>query len=180
MICRKCGSYIDDGTKFCPHCGEAQASQPDGGQSAAYNQNNYQQGNYQQGEYQQNGYYGSQPPYQNGYNQGYNGYNQPAPSNTSATVALVFGIISLFAGFISPILAIVFGVDGMKKAQQMGGYGYSYAKAGKIMGIVSIVLRVIAAIIYVILIFVIGAGSLGSVDFSDFIEHSMMIASSLL
>ena len=34
MICKKCGKEIEEGTKFCPHCGESQDSNANSVQSS--------------------------------------------------------------------------------------------------------------------------------------------------
>lgn len=108
-----------------------------------------QQGNYQQQNYQpQGGYY--QP--QNGNNDG----------QSKATVSLVLGICSIvtcccygIVGIICGVLAIIFA----KQSTEMnGGIELSNAKAGRICGIVGLVLGSLY-IIYLIVCLVIGIGA---------------------
>lgn len=91
------------------------------------------------------------PEYPNNFNnqQPYNGqvpYNSnpaPVPGKGMATASLVLGILSFFcSGIILSILAIVFGSKAIA-----AGYTGSMAKAGRILGIIALVLNIIALIV---------------------------------
>lgn len=67
-----------------------------------------------------------------------------APSNGTATAALVLGLVSLLcAGPITGIIAIVLGINGKKKAETMGGEGKGQATAGIVLGVIGTVLWII-------------------------------------
>lgn len=72
--------------------------------------------------------------------------------NGSGTIALVTGILSFFVcPVILSIVAIVFGKKGMAAAAAGTADNGGQAKAGYIMGIISLILAVIFIILYVIL-----------------------------
>jgi hypothetical protein len=76
-----------------------------------------------------------------------------APSNSTATVSLVLGILSIFCfGFLSGIPAIFLGISGKKKADQMGGVGRGAAQGGLVTGIIGSVLSVLGIILWIILL----------------------------
>ena len=73
--------------------------------------------------------------------------------NSNGTIALVTGILSFFVcPIVLSIVAIVFGRKGMASAAAGRADNGGQAKAGYIMGIVSLILAVIFIIFYVILI----------------------------
>lgn len=72
--------------------------------------------------------------------------------NGSGTIALVTGILSFFVcPIILSIVAIVYGKKGMAAAAAGTADNGGQAKAGYIMGIISLILAVIFIILYVIL-----------------------------
>ena len=80
---------------------------------------------------------------------------QSVQKNDTAMFAMIAGILgvtvcALFAG----IPAIILGMSGKKKAKEMGGEGEGQAKAGIILGWISVVLSIIAIISWVLLAFV--------------------------
>lgn len=72
--------------------------------------------------------------------------------NGSGTIALVTGILSFFVcPIVLSIVAIVFGRKGMAAAAAGTADNGGQAKAGYIMGIISLILAIIVIILYVIL-----------------------------
>ena len=72
--------------------------------------------------------------------------------NGSGTIALVTGILSFFVcPIVLSIVAIVYGKKGMAAAAAGTADNGGQAKAGYIMGIISLILAVIFIILYVIL-----------------------------
>ncbi|MFM8772476.1 MAG: DUF4190 domain-containing protein [Actinomycetota bacterium] len=72
--------------------------------------------------------------------------------NSNGTVALVCGILSFFVcPIILSIVAIIYGKKGMASAAAGRADNGGQAKAGYIMGIISIILFVVLAILYAIL-----------------------------
>ena len=72
--------------------------------------------------------------------------------NGSGTIALVTGILSFFVcPIILSIVAIVFGKKGMAAAAAGTADNGGQAKAGYIMGIISLILAIIFIVIYIIL-----------------------------
>lgn len=72
--------------------------------------------------------------------------------NGSGTIALVTGILSFFVcPVVLSIVAIVFGKKGMAAAAAGTADNGGQAKAGYIMGIVSLILAVVVFILYIIL-----------------------------
>ncbi|MEY4170011.1 MAG: hypothetical protein RLZ94_1084, partial [Actinomycetota bacterium] len=79
--------------------------------------------------------------------------------NGSGTIALVTGILSFFVcPVILSIVAIIYGKKGMAAAAAGTADNGGQAKAGYIMGIISLILFVVLLIIYIIA----GAALLGS------------------
>jgi len=73
--------------------------------------------------------------------------------NGSGTIALVTGILSFFVcPIILSIVAIVFGRKGMAAAAAGTADNGGQAKAGYIMGIISLILGIIVIIFYVVVI----------------------------
>ena len=73
------------------------------------------------------------------------------PSNTMATVALILSIVSILClGPVAGVLAIVFGVLGLKKAGELGGRGRGTALTGVVLGVIGSVLWVVVGIVVVI------------------------------
>jgi hypothetical protein len=81
--------------------------------------------------------------------------------NGSGTIALVTGILSFFVcPIILSIVAIVFGKKGMAAAAAGTADNGGQAKAGYIMGIISLILGIIVIVLYVILgIFLVSSGA---------------------
>jgi hypothetical protein len=80
--------------------------------------------------------------------------------NGSGTIALVTGILSFFVcPIILSIVAIIYGKKGMAAAAAGTADNGGQAKAGYIMGIISLILAVIFIILYVILGVVLVASS---------------------
>ncbi|MFM7210444.1 MAG: DUF4190 domain-containing protein [Actinomycetota bacterium] len=72
--------------------------------------------------------------------------------NSNGTVALVCGILSFFVcPIILSIVAIIYGKKGMASAAAGRADNGGQAKAGYIMGIISIILFVVLVILYAIL-----------------------------
>jgi len=72
---------------------------------------------------------------------------QPAPQNGLGTAALIMGILQFFCiGTLGSILAIIFGLMGMKKAEQGLATNGGQAKAGFWLGIIGLILSIIAII----------------------------------
>lgn len=77
----------------------------------------------------------------------------PGGSNTMATLALVFGLLSFVClGPIGGIVAVIFGILGLSKAKELGGTGRGLSIAGIVLAIVNFVVSVVAVIIIVVLI----------------------------
>lgn len=73
--------------------------------------------------------------------------------NGSGTIALVTGILSFFVcPIVLSIVAIIFGKKGMAAAAAGTADNGGLAKAGYIMGIVSLILGIIFIIFYVVVI----------------------------
>lgn len=75
-----------------------------------------------------------------------------APSNGTATAALICGILSIICslGFVTGIPAIVLGISGRKKADQMGGTGSGQATAGLVIGLIGTILSILAIIFFIV------------------------------
>lgn len=83
--------------------------------------------------------------------------------NSNGTIALVTGILSFFVcPIILSIVAIVFGRKGMASAAAGRADNGGQAKAGYIMGLISLILGVIFIVLYIILGVVLVASSNGS------------------
>ena len=118
MNCPRCNSECLNDVNFCQVCGFAfGAAQP---------QNAYGQPTYQ-----------PYPVY----------YPRQMPGDSEATISFVCGIISLFAGFILGIIAIVMG----KKAIQLGCTD-SKARTGIILGWISVGITAFLVIIFIFFI----------------------------
>jgi hypothetical protein len=75
-----------------------------------------------------------------------------AQDNGSGTIALVTGILSFFVcPIILSIVAIIYGKKGMAAAAAGTADNGGQAKAGYIMGIISLILAIIVIILYIIL-----------------------------
>lgn len=77
-----------------------------------------------------------------------------APQNGMGVAALILSILGVIGciPFIGGILGIVFGRMGMKNAQEGRATNYGQARAGFIIGIISLVLWAVIAIIYIIVV----------------------------
>lgn len=77
---------------------------------------------------------------------------QTVDNSSAATLALVFGIISLVLAFIWPIFSILFGTLGVNRARLGGGSSKAgMATAGKVLSIVGVVLAFIIWVLNFIL-----------------------------
>ncbi len=82
-----------------------------------------------------------------------------APQNGMGTAALIMGILGfLCLPLVGPILAIVFGRIGLKRAAMGQATNAGAAKAGYILGIIGLAIQVIALIV-VILIGIFGSST---------------------
>ncbi|MCL2570120.1 MAG: hypothetical protein FWE16_02845 [Firmicutes bacterium] len=114
MYCKQCGKQLVSDERFCAGCGlPNQELQPP--TQPQFN------GNYQQSNIQINGMYQAPPT---------------APSNTMATMGLIFA-------FIIPIVGLVLSIIGLNRASQFGGRGRGVAIAGIIVSIAMFVLNFI-------------------------------------
>ena len=146
MNCKNCGYDMGQTDTFCPNCGApvAQAAQ-------GYAQNNYAP------NYNQN--------YAPNYNPNYApGYAAPAPAPASAagwsdTKLMVFGILAAaFAStFYLSFLGIIFGAIALSKAKIFAAIGalHGKAKAGRITGLVGLILGIVMTVFFFIYIIVI-------------------------
>lgn len=139
MFCNKCGAMVEDGTKFCPSCGQSLAQ-------SAPEQPVYQQPTYQEPVYQQ-------PTYQ-----------QPTAPAINTTPILVMGILSIcFAcTFYFSFLGIIFGAIGKGKVKSYlaaGGTLSGKAKVGSILSTVGLILGIVMTVIaFIVLIALIAGG----------------------
>ena len=140
MVCKNCGSYNDDSSKFCIGCGNVLNEQQN-----AYGQDSYNQENFNQGYSNPNDIY-TPPVYRGDYNQypPVNQGNATVPGKGLAIAGMVCGIVSivLCSLFIPAILGIIFG--GVAKSQ---GYKGGEATAGIVCGVVSLALIVVYLIV---------------------------------
>ena len=133
MRCPRCGQEVAPGTAFCPYCQNplmAPATPPPG-PAAGYPQ--------------------AGPPV--GYPQP--GYVQPQRTSSMATTSLIAGILSVtIRGLIAGIVAVITGFQARKEIAASGGTigGEGQAKAGIIMGFISIGLSLIFGCIYLIIV----------------------------
>jgi hypothetical protein len=75
-----------------------------------------------------------------------------APTNGTATAALILGIVSFVClGPIAGIVAMVLGFSAKKKAKEMGGIGAGQATAGIVLGAIGTVLWTIGMILFLVL-----------------------------
>lgn len=99
----------------------------------------------------------------------YGQYGAPVPGvvpgSQQATVSLVTGIIGLLCCVLLGIVAIVTGKKATAEAAAAGLPQPGNAKAGIILGWVSIALTVVGILAYVLLIAVIGVAGISSGDF---------------
>jgi hypothetical protein len=99
----------------------------------------------------------------------YGQYGAPAqgvvPGSKNATVSLVTGIIGLLCCVLLGIVAIVTGKQATAEAAAAGLPQPSNAKAGIILGWVSIALTVVGILAYVLLFAVFGIAGVSSSDF---------------
>ncbi|MCD8232107.1 MAG: DUF4190 domain-containing protein [Clostridiales bacterium] len=168
MYCRNCGKEINPNAAYCTFCG-----QPVGDGGSSYNgqeQQGYSQNS--QGGYNQQGYgqnpYGGQQTYNFGRNSAYGNPNsyydgpiKPSPDGY-AVASLVLGIISFFIlPLIGGILAIVFGNKSLRENGPT-----TMAKAGKILGIISLVLIFVAVVIIVVAAVLLGVGMMGGIYYN--------------
>ena len=95
------------------------------------------------------------------------GYGQPQSTNGMAIASLVLGIVGIvtLCWFIPAILAIVFGHLANGQIRQGRGQGAGLAKAGLIMGYISIGLSVVGWVMYVLFIVAIVSSAPKTVTF---------------
>jgi hypothetical protein len=89
----------------------------------------------------------------------------PIPGNSKATTSLVLGIIGILCCGLLGIVAIVTGKQATAEAAAAGLPQPSNAKAGIILGWVSIALTVVGILAYVLLFAVLGIAGVSSSDF---------------
>lgn len=134
MICPHCRNVIQDGATFCPVCQNKIDIPP---------QNN----GYYQPPQQPNQFAQTPPQYVMAYD----------PGESSATIAMICGILSFVAGFIPAIIAIIFG---NKYNSEGNGMNASKARAGKICGWVTIGINIAVIVLYILFFVFMGiAGS---------------------
>lgn len=76
---------------------------------------------------------------------------QTVDNSSAATLALVFGIISLITAFILPLISIIFGTLGANRARLGGGSSKAgMATAGKVLSIVGVILAIIVWILNIV------------------------------
>lgn len=139
---------------------QQQYGQPQQQQQQAFNQQNNNYGNMNQNQNFQ------QQPQQN--NQYQFSDNVEAPNDKLGKISLILGILSLFCcGIFTGIPALI--VSG--KARKQNPYDKK-AKAGKVLGIINIVLTVIATIVMIILVLTGKADFHTSVTGFDGVEHN--------
>lgn len=84
---------------------------------------------------------------------------QPVPVHTvdntsAATMALIFGILSIVAGFVIPIIGIILGVLGLSRVRMGKGSSMAgRAKAGQICAIIGIVISILMWLMNILLVF---------------------------
>ncbi len=156
MYCKNCGKEIPDDSAFCTACGAAQNPQ----QNAQAGLNGPAQAPYQ-GQYQYNPY---QPPAPPVYYYPY----PPAPPaaqnryNGYGIAGFVLSLCGLLGGLLYAILGLIFSCIGMKK-RPMYNTGNSLAKAGKIIGIIAVV---IWAVVFIMEIILYVTGTLDSITYT--------------
>lgn len=147
IFCSYCGKQLEDGARC-----NCQASI-----DATYNQRLYNQQPYGDQQYNQQ------------YNQPYSNqqqYGQPA-RNDDALGALICGILSFFfGGVILSIVAICL-ANSWKKRH--GGVDCQNSRAGRICGIISLVLYIVT--IAALIVFISIVESNGGFDFSNYIRY---------
>ena len=79
---------------------------------------------------------------------------QTVDNSSAATMALVFGIISVIIGFIWPLGAIIVAVLGYSRARMGSGSSKAgMAKAGQILSIIGVVIALVMWILSIIVLF---------------------------
>ncbi len=144
MYCKKCGTKLQEGQKFCPTCGTpTDASAASGttgtGQQAGqqYQQANrqYQQTNQQYRQTNQQ-YQQYQQPQQ------YQQYQEDIPGRAEAIASMVLGIIAILFWFLgwSSVISIILAVIGLILASnsKKKGYDSGIQTAGFVLSIVSL------------------------------------------
>lgn len=157
MLCNKCGTDNQAGTRFCSYCGaelteQAQQEQKQADFQQPTYQQSYQPADYQQQNYQQNNY--QQPIYQQPYQQQY--YQQPMyqqpmtnvdPGKGFAIASLVLGIVSFLCfPAITGVLGIIFGGIARSKGSRS-----PMAIAGIVCGVIGIILWIILIVLQIAL-----------------------------
>lgn len=128
-----------------------------GGQGGQGSQGSYgDPGSYGQSGYGAQSGYGQPAPY--GQPGGYGGYAAPR-EHPQGTTIMVLGIISLFVCFILGIVALVMGNKALREIDaNPGAYtNRGSVQAGRICGIISIILQGLGVLVYVIAIIAIAA-----------------------
>lgn len=164
--CSNCGKQINDDALFCDGCGT-----PVKNEWKPEEQKNDTRKDDRTGWTPDSDPYARKDDYNRGDQRqtntsGYwnNNVQKTAQNDGSAIGSLITGILSFFTcGLILGIVAIVLAST---STANNGGITPPYAKAGRICGIVSIILSVVVAFVYFILIF---AGIAGGTVFSGII-----------
>ncbi|MCD8295421.1 MAG: zinc-ribbon domain-containing protein [Clostridia bacterium] len=126
MYCKNCGTFLNDGARFCPNCGT-----PVGSSVPTTPQQNYQPA-----------------PRQNNY-QSASKQNQPAPGpgvyevkkNGIGLAGFIFSIISLFANYalcIWGILGFIFSIAGMARRKKCNKWN-GVTTAGFVINLLSLI-----------------------------------------
>ena len=146
MICKNCGAYVEDGTKFCTSCGtpiEAPAADTTYSSNTG---NSYSSDNYQAFE-PAGGYYSEQP-------QARILSAEDPEAYRVAGSSLTFGILSVCFSWLS-LLGIIFGIVGITKMRKAGKMGSKSPK--KFVGLGLSIYGIIQSVIVgIYLIYVIG------------------------
>lgn len=156
MICNNCGNMVEDNAAVCPFCGAqftADASMPQQPmqQAQPIPQPQYQQPQYDQPQYAQPQY--AQPQYaQPQYGQApVGGYTE----NELSKSALTWGILSVAFFLLIPLLGIIFGSIGLRRANSCVAAGYPLhgrSMTGKVLSIVGMAGGIAVAVISFIVI----------------------------
>jgi hypothetical protein len=85
------------------------------------------------------------PPQSYGYAQPY-GYQQPRNSNGFAIASLICSIVGILIAFFGPVLAIVFGIVGLRQTSRLGESGRGLAIAGIVIGSLVLLVDVLIVI----------------------------------
>lgn len=114
MICKNCGSQLEDYSAFCQNCGSAVEAQPQ--EQAPVN--NYYAQPAQKTYTQQANYSAPQPNYQN-FHQGFNPMVVINQFISDARTAHTLSIVSIIAAFFIPIAGLICGILASSKVKKL-------------------------------------------------------------